>query len=139
MWLTEYIPYFTISAVLYHHTSKEAVMKKMFVLLNILCGAALVSVLFEIMPSRADTVFLVVTGFAFLSAFVGNLLYNKFDKTNGNDSGTIAFSLIVLVDIMVIILAPLLVLFGIPFLPVLIVALLAIVLWTGFLTLSLIR
>ncbi len=92
----------------------------------------------NLMPSHADQVFLLVTGFAFLSAFIGNLLYSKFDKTNGNDSGTIAFSLIVFVDLVIIVVAPALVLFGVPFLPVLIVALLVIALWTGFLTLSLI-
>ena len=107
-------------------------------LLLVLCGAAAVSVAGDLIPSKADQAYLIVTGFAFLSAFVGNLLYSKFDKTNGNDSGTIAFSLIVLVDLIIIVLAPVLVLFGVPFLPVLIVTLSVITVCTGYLTFSLI-
>lgn len=114
-------------------------MRKIAILLLVLCAAAVVSMAGELMPSKADHVFLVITGFSFVTIFTGSLLYSKFDKTNGNDSGTIAFSLIVLIDLIIIVVTPVLVLLGAPFLPMVIGALAVILVTTGYLTYDLIR
>lgn len=113
-------------------------MKVLLVALNVLCVTALMSVLFDLMESRADLVFILVTGFAGLTAFIGSLLYSKFDKTNGNGSGLISAHLVLCVDVVVAVAAPVIVLCGVPYVPVTVVSLVIILVWTGYNTYSLI-
>lgn len=113
-------------------------MKLITGLFCILCGAVLASVLFDLMTSKADVVFLVVTGSAFLSVSVRNRLYSRFYGPDGNDPGIIALSLIALIDAVIIIFAPFLVLFGLPYVPVMTIALAFISIWTIYVTFALI-
>lgn len=101
---------------------------------------AVLSLIFELTPTGADKSFLALLITAVLAALVGNILYSRYDKTNGNDSGLVAAALLVMGDGIVCILVPLLILFGVlPYALGTICAAAAIVVWTGFLTFGLIH
>jgi len=100
---------------------------------------AITSVLFDLTKTGADKSFLALCTVSIVAAFIGNLLYSAFDKTNGNDSGTVSAALLVMGDAAICVIVPTLILFGVvPYVIGTLCALGAILLLTGFLTYGLI-
>ncbi|KPJ85603.1 hypothetical protein AMJ57_02485 [Parcubacteria bacterium SG8_24] len=78
---------------------------------GVLVCAAVISAVTGALTSKADVSFLALVGLAALCYIGGMLLYSRFDKTNGNDSGLIAFFILTMIYVPTVIIAPLLVLF----------------------------
>ena len=74
-----------------------------------LVTSAIVSVATGSMESHADASFLAIAGGGVLLLLLWALLYSKFDKTNGNDTGIICWTIMLMVFIAAVIIVPILV------------------------------